>query len=240
MAETVKGLNIKLSLDGRDLENELKEIQSDLKEQQKDLKAINANLKYDSSNVELWKQKQSKLNDILQTTKKKLETQNQELEKAKQALRIIWKEQPVASDLRLVTGILKLITDLERIGDHASDIAEMTLHLEDKRNQRLLPITSKMAEVIENMVLSSIQALIKVDEKTAADVIAMDDEVDSLFDQLVEKITRELKEDKIDPNEAVYVLMVAKYIERVGDHAVNIAEWIIFMVKGTHKNTLLF
>lgn len=80
MAETVKGLNIKLSLDGRDLENELKEIQSDLKEQQKDLKAINANLKYDSSNVELWKQKQSKLNDILQTTKKKLETQNQELE----------------------------------------------------------------------------------------------------------------------------------------------------------------
>lgn len=73
MAETVKGLNIKLSLDGRDLENELKEIQSDLKEQQKDLKAINANLKYDSSNVELWKNTQSKLNEILQTTKKKLE-----------------------------------------------------------------------------------------------------------------------------------------------------------------------
>ncbi|MFA5130261.1 MAG: hypothetical protein WC477_05105 [Patescibacteria group bacterium] len=88
MAETIKGLNIKLSLDGRDLENELKEIQSDLKEQQKDLKAINANLKYDSSNVELWKQKQSKLNEILQTTKKKLETQNLELEKAKQAVKV--------------------------------------------------------------------------------------------------------------------------------------------------------
>jgi hypothetical protein len=88
MAETIKGLNIKLSLDGRDLENELKDIQSDLKEQQKDLKAINANLKYDSSNVELWKQKQSKLNDILQTTKKKLETQNLELEKAKQAVEV--------------------------------------------------------------------------------------------------------------------------------------------------------
>ena len=88
MAETVKGLNIKLSLDGRDLENELKGIQSDLKEQQKDLKAINTNLKYDSSNVELWKNKQSKLNDILQTTKKKLETQNLELEKAKQAVKI--------------------------------------------------------------------------------------------------------------------------------------------------------
>ena len=85
MAETFKGLNIKLSLDGRDLENELKEIQSNLKEQQKDLQAINANLKYDGSNVELWKQKQSKFNDILQTTKKKLETQNQEFAKAKQA-----------------------------------------------------------------------------------------------------------------------------------------------------------
>jgi phage-related minor tail protein len=88
MAETVKGLNIKLSLDGRDLQNDLKEIQSDLKEQQKDLKAINANLKYDSSNVELWKNKQIKLNEILQTTKKKLETQNLELEKAKQAVRL--------------------------------------------------------------------------------------------------------------------------------------------------------
>lgn len=88
MAETVKGLNIKLSLDGRDLENDLKGIQADLKEQQKDLKAINANLKYDSSNVELWKQKQSKLNEILQTTKNKLETQNLELEKAKQAVKV--------------------------------------------------------------------------------------------------------------------------------------------------------
>ncbi len=88
MGETVKGLNIKLSLDGRDLENDLKGIQADLKEQQKDLKAINANLKYDSSNVELWKQKQSKLNEILQTTKDKLETQNLELEKAKQAVKV--------------------------------------------------------------------------------------------------------------------------------------------------------
>lgn len=88
MAETITGINIKLSLDGRDLENELRELKSDLKEQQKDLKAINNNLKYDSTNLELWKQKQSKLNEVLTTTKKRLETQNLELEKAKTALNL--------------------------------------------------------------------------------------------------------------------------------------------------------
>ena len=90
-----------------------------------------------------------------------------EEEIAKQALKIIWREQPVASDLRLVTGILKLITDLERIGDHASDIAEMTLHLEGGINKRVLPITSHMAQIVEEMVLLSIKALVQVDEKTA-------------------------------------------------------------------------
>ncbi len=159
---------------------------------------------------------------------------------AKHALRIIWKEQPVATDLRLVTGILKLITDLERIGDHASDIAEMTLHLEGNRNKRVLPITSTMAEIVEKMVLLSIKALVKVDVDIAEDVKNTDDEVDSLFKEVLRKMTSELKHDKIDPNEAIYVLMVAKYFERVGDHAVNIAEWIIFIENGTHKNTRLF
>lgn len=163
-----------------------------------------------------------------------------EEEIAKQALKIIWKEQPVAGDLRLVTGILKLITDLERIGDHASDVAEMTLHLSDARNQRVMPITSKMAEHVERMVLKSIEGLVKVDEKLAYEVISEDDEVDELFQTLITKMTQELKDDHIEPNEAIYILMVAKYFERVGDHAVNIAQWIIFMVKGTHKNTLLF
>jgi len=168
------------------------------------------------------------------------EVDRYEEEIAKQALKIIWKEQPVASDLRLVTGILKLITDLERIGDHASDIAEMTLHLEKSRNSRVMPISSKMAEIVEEMVLESIQSLVKVDADLAKKVISQDDSVDLLFQQLITKMTRELKEDKLDPNEAIYVLMVGKYFERVGDHAVNIAEWIIFMKSGMHKNTLLF
>lgn len=168
------------------------------------------------------------------------EVDNYEEEIAKQALKILWREQPVASDLRLVTGILKLITDLERIGDHATDIAEMTLHLDSTRNRRVLPITTQMAEAVEEMVLESIKALVKVDEERAKEVIKKDDEVDSLFQTLIDKMTTELKNDKIEPNEAIYVLMVAKYFERVGDHAVNIAEWIIFMNQGTHKNTSLF
>lgn len=168
------------------------------------------------------------------------EVDQYEEEIAKQALKIIWKEQPVASDLRLVTGILKLITDLERIGDHASDIAEMTLHLEENKNRRTLPLTSKMAEIVDEMVLESIQALVKVDDVVARKVIAQDDLVDDLFQQLINKMTVELKKEHMDPNEAIYVLMVGKYFERVGDHAVNIAQWIIFMVSGTHKNTLLF
>ena len=172
--------------------------------------------------------------------KKDDEVDQYEEEIAKQALKIIWREQPVASDLRLVTGILKLITDLERIGDHATDIAEMTLHLEGSLNKRVLPITSKMAEIVEEMVLLSIKGLVHVNEEIAQEVIKKDDLVDELFQQLITKMTTELKNDKIDANELIYVLMVAKYFERVGDHAVNIAQWIIFMVKGTHKNTLLF
>ncbi len=159
---------------------------------------------------------------------------------AKSALRIIWREQPVAGDLRLVTGILKLITDLERIGDHASDIAEMTRHLKNKRNKLVMPIASQMAEIIEKMVLTSVEALVNVDIERAQSVIDMDDEVDDLFDEAVKKITSELKYDKIDANDAIYIMMVAKYIERVGDHAVNIAEWIIFIDTGTHKDTILF
>ena len=172
--------------------------------------------------------------------KKDDEVDRYEEEIAKLALNIIWREQPLASDLRLVTGILKLITDLERIGDHATDIAEMTLHIDGKINKRVLPITSHMADIVEEMVLLSIKGLVQVNEAIAIDVIKKDDEVDNLFQQLILKMTTELKNDKIDANELIYVLMVAKYFERVGDHAVNIAQWIIFIVKGTHKNTLLF
>lgn len=107
MAETVSGLNIKLSLDGHDLENELKDINKELKGQQKDLYAINQKLKYDSSNVTLWREKQAKLNDVLLATKQKLETQNHELIKAKEAVKIGKMSEDVFSKLPAVSTIPK-------------------------------------------------------------------------------------------------------------------------------------
>lgn len=159
---------------------------------------------------------------------------------AKNALRVIWKEQPMAHDLRLVTGILKLITDIERIGDHASDIAELTLHLNHFHNKRVLPLSTKMSEAAYQMVLESINAFVRLDKAAAAKVITMDDEVDELFARIMKNIAQELKDDKIDHEYALSILMVVKYIERIGDHAVNLAEWIIFMITGEHKDTPLF
>lgn len=163
-----------------------------------------------------------------------------EEEIAKNALKIIWKEQPLASDLRLVTGILKLITDLERIGDHAIDIAEIAIKTADINNERLLPLTSKMSEVAQKMVLESIDALFKIDVELAKKVISDDDKVDQIFNLILEQIVKGLKEEVRDPNFLVYLLMVAKYIERIGDHAVNICEWIIFIESGSHRKTSLF
>ncbi len=160
---------------------------------------------------------------------------------AKSALRIIWKEQPLAQDLRLVTGVLKLITDLERIGDHAVDIAEITLHLSNVPNQRIIPLITEMSVESEKMVLLAIEALVKQNKSDAEKVILADDIVDDLFALVMSKIAQELKEDvHISQEYALSLLMIAKYIERVSDHAVNIAEWVIFIVTGKHKETDLF
>lgn len=159
---------------------------------------------------------------------------------AKKCLSIIWREQPLAKDLRLVTGILKLITDIERIGDHATDISEIVIHVSHVKTKRLIPMTIKMFETVEQMVLNSIQALIKVDSNLANSVIEDDDIVDKAFNDIVLKMVQLLKENKTDEHYVIYVLMLAKYIERIGDHAVNIAEWIIYIASGIHKNTQLF
>lgn len=159
---------------------------------------------------------------------------------SKSALRVMWKEQPYAQDLRVVTGILKLVTDLERIGDHATDIAEQTLHIGDLKNQRLLPKTTLMSEAAYQMVLNAINAFVKQDVKLAQQVIDADDVVDTQFNDVMDSVTDQIKNDSIDSKYAVSVIMVAKYMERVADHAVNLAEWTIFMITGEHKKTPLF
>lgn len=165
---------------------------------------------------------------------------NLEEEISKKALQIIWRQQPLASDLRLVTGILKLVTDLERIGDHAIDIANITIQTNNLTTKRLIPLTTKMANTAKEMVLKSIDAFFTLDEQLARKTIANDDLVDDLFKQIINSIIESVTNEKIEAEYAIYLVMVAKYIERIGDHAVNICEWIIFILSGNHREKPLF
>ncbi len=184
-----------------------------------------------------------KTNDLVKAERlMKADDQVDQLEEdiSKSALRVMWKEQPYAQDLRVVTGILKLVTDLERIGDHATDIAEQTIHIGNLKNQRLLPKTTMMSESAYQMVLNAINAFVKQDAKMAQQVIEDDDVVDAQFNDVMTSVTEQIKNDSMDSQYAVSVIMVAKYMERVADHAVNLAEWTIFMITGEHKKTPLF
>ena len=163
-----------------------------------------------------------------------------EEEISKQALRIIWKEQPIAQDLRLVTTILKILTDIERIGDHASDISEISLHLEGHQFVRDLSVVLSMAKHAEHMVQSAIEALVSEDAVLAKLIIAQDDIVDHEYRQMIQLAAQWIKDDVDDTPYVISIILISKYLERVADHAVNIAEWVIFLVTGSHKNTPLF
>lgn len=151
-------------------------------------------------------------------------------------LKLLLQQQPVATDLRRVSTALKMTTDLERIGDQAADIAELTLKIGKTDNVHI----PQMAKAVIRMVTDSINAYVNSDEKLANDVMAEDDRVDKLFvkirDELIEMAADSREKGKQVGEQAIDLLMVAKYLERIGDHAVNIAEWVIFSVTGVHKN----
>lgn len=142
-------------------------------------------------------------------------------------------QQPVAGDLRKVSTAIKMITDIERVGDAAADIAEIGLHMKDTNLPAALPHIEKMAETAQKMVEDAIRAYVDEDLQLAADVIQRDDEVDAGFNAVKGEIAQLLSKD-IDG--AVDCLMIAKYLERLGDHAVNICEWVQFYKTGVHKN----
>ncbi|MCL2030901.1 MAG: phosphate signaling complex protein PhoU [Oscillospiraceae bacterium] len=150
-------------------------------------------------------------------------------------IKLLLHQQPVASDLRLITAAMKMITDLERIGDHASDISELTLLLADMPYHKNLEHISQMAEATAKMIRDSINAFVKKDLKLAEAVIAYDDEVDDLFVTVKNDMLTLIGEDPKNGDQAIDLIMVAKYFERIGDHATNIAEWTIFSIAGTHK-----
>ncbi len=148
---------------------------------------------------------------------------------------LLIRQQPVAKDLRVVTAAMKMVTDMERIGDHAADISEMTILM--GRGSRIGDFShiSRMSSETMRMLNHSIEAYVEKDREKAREVILQDDIVDELFDQVKRDIIGLIRRNPGDGEEATDLLMVAKYFERIGDHATNIAEWVIYSLKKTEE-----
>ena len=150
-------------------------------------------------------------------------------------LKLLLQQQPVAKDIRVISAALKMITDMERIGDQAEDIAEIIAFLGGRTGEECRDIRV-MAEATIKMVTESIDAYVKQDITLAKAVSDYDDVVDDAFGRVKQTLISMISENNADGEYAVDLLMIAKYFERIGDHAVNIAEWVEFSVTGVHKD----
>lgn len=150
-------------------------------------------------------------------------------------LRLLLQQQPVASDLRLISTALKMITDMERIGDNAEDIAEIARYLVNQKYIKDLVHIPQMAEATISMVKRAVDAFVSKDKELALEVCKDDDRVDDLFQVIKTELIEKIQENTENGEQAIDLLMVAKYLERIGDHAENIAEWVIFSITGEHK-----
>lgn len=149
-------------------------------------------------------------------------------------MKLLLHQQPVARDLRQISAALKMITDMERIGDQAEDIAEIILFLQGRNTDGVALIEDMARETIK-MVTESIDAFVKKDVALAESVLSYDDVVDDYFDKMKYNIIQLIADNPNDGELALDLLMISKYFERIGDHATNIAEWVIYSVTGIHK-----
>lgn len=154
-------------------------------------------------------------------------------------LALVLRQQPVARDLRHISTALKVVTDLERMGDHAADIAEITLRLNNEGSCEAIKHLPAMVESVKTMVRDAIGAFIERDADKAEQIIVRDDIIDAFFDKVKSEVVKLLKEDGDQSDSAIDLLMVAKYLERIGDHAVNVCEWTQFSDTGAVKNVYL-
>ena len=163
------------------------------------------------------------------------EIDRKEREIESMCLKLLLQQQPVASDLRLISAVLKMITDIERIGDQASDIAEIVTYLSGAcgHNKHI----DEMAQATIKMVTDSLDAFVRRDLSLAWSVIEYDDVVDNLFTECKKDLIADIAKNPDDGERVLDILMIAKYLERIGDHATNIAEWVEFSITGTHKGT---
>lgn len=171
--------------------------------------------------------------DKLETSRiieEKINTMEREIQNY--CLNLLLLQSPVAGDLRTVSAALKMITDLERIGDQAIDIAEMSTYLKDCENIYSMTHLSEMAERSSNMVTTAIDAFVKKDLKLARTVATMDDAIDDLFNKVKQEVVDIINANKELDQQAIDVLLIAKYFEKIGDHAENIGEWVVFSITG--------
>ena len=164
-----------------------------------------------------------------------IEIDQKEREIESMCLKLLLQQQPVAKDLRQVSAALKMITDMERIGDQAEDIAEIVTYL-DGRSSAQIGLLKEMAAAAIKMVTQSVDAYVKHDTILAEQVISDDDTVDEYFDRVKRMLIDKIAQDPNEGEHAIDLMMIAKYFERIGDHAVNIAEWVEYSITGIRVN----
>lgn len=155
-------------------------------------------------------------------------------------LKLIIEQQPVAKDLRLISSALKMVTDMERIGDQSADIAEIVLGIDENIKLEYFNLLESMVKYTTIMVKQSIDAYTKRDLELSNQVIALDAKVNELFDIIKVETIKYIELEKGDSHYAVDIIMISKYLERIGDHAQNIAEWVVFAITGKHNNSIVF
>jgi len=148
-------------------------------------------------------------------------------------MRLLLQQQPVARDLRLISSALKMISDMERIGDQAADIAEITAFLKNNDTKSKLHIRDMAAAAIK-MVTESVDSFVNKDLKLAKSVMEYDDVLDNLFVEVKQELIDLIGKDKANGELCIDLIMIAKYLERIGDHATNIAEWVEYSITGCH------
>ena len=167
-----------------------------------------------------------------------LEIDRQEREIESLCMKLLLQQQPVARDLRLISSALKMITDMERIGDQAADIAELAIFMAEKPYIKELKHITQMGQETMVMVVTSVDAFVEKDLEKAQEVLTHDDIVDQLFDAVKSELIEMIHQNKEIGEQATDLLMVAKYFERIGDHATNIAEWVIYSITGEHEKNI--
>ena len=167
---------------------------------------------------------------------------NMERDIEHRCMTLLLRQQPVAGDLRRISTAMKVVTDIERIGDHAADIAEIIPHLVTVRKEGDPAVSQAIAmgKKAHQMILDALDALTAENENAARRVIAADDEVDYDFNAIKHQLAQEIAEDPGKVDAALDLLMVIKYLERIGDHAVNVAEWVQFVRTGRYKDESMF